>query len=66
MVVDEHTKFSDVAWNYAQLTRVEWPSRLGDEHNLGKGKRQQRIHALRDASRAYRGLSLTLRQQGGL
>lgn len=64
MEVDDHTRFSDVAWNNAQVTRVEWPARLGDELDTKKGNRRERASAVRDAARAYRGLALALRQQG--
>jgi Pentapeptide repeats (8 copies) len=67
MHVDERTKLADVGWNDAIVTRVKWPSRLGDEVAISEAKgRPDRIAAIRDAERAYRGLSLALREQGWL
>jgi hypothetical protein len=67
MRIDKHTKVGDVGWNGAIVTRVRWPSRLGDEFAISeKSERQARTAAIRDAERAYRGLSLALRDQGWL
>lgn len=65
---DQHTELGDIIWNDALLTRVEWEQvqRLGDEaFNLGRAKnRTQRIVALRNAARAYKGLAALLKSQG--
>jgi hypothetical protein len=65
IVLDEGSKLSDVAWNNAQLTRVDWPTRLGDEARIKRAsKRRARVDAYRDAIRAYYGLAKALEAQG--
>jgi hypothetical protein len=64
--LDNRTRLVGVVWNGVPLDVVAtWPTRLGDEQGIVKAKgRQWRIHAYRDAARAYRGLCLALRSQG--
>jgi hypothetical protein len=66
--IDANTKLSDVVWNGALLTRVSWSDAktLGDEKDIAKNSGKARIIAVHKAARAYRGLSLALRQQGML
>jgi uncharacterized protein YjbI with pentapeptide repeats len=64
--LDTHTQLGDIVWNGAPLTRVDWGKapRLGDEDAITEAKtRADRISALRDATRAYRGLATALRSQ---
>jgi uncharacterized protein YjbI with pentapeptide repeats len=65
---DEHTQLSDVIWNGALLTRIDWGhiARLGDEDfNLARGaKRGEMVEGLRNAARAYNGLAGALKAQG--
>ncbi len=65
--LDGQTRLLDVAWNGAILANVRWEQvpRLGDEVTIKAAKsRAERIKALRDAARAYRGLAKSLQAQG--
>lgn len=66
ITLDKHTKLGDVVWNGAPLTRVDWSRAptFGDEEAITAAKtRKDRIKAIHDASRAYRGLTTALRSQ---
>ncbi|HEV2238675.1 MAG TPA: pentapeptide repeat-containing protein, partial [Ktedonobacterales bacterium] len=66
-VLDTSIWVADVAWNNALLTQLDWSAvrRIADEaaarHAASRRERIQYYHA---ASRAYRGLTVALRQQG--
>lgn len=68
--LDEHTRLGDISWNGVPLARVDWNQipRIGDEEAVIKARKAHRndivVQACREASRAYRGLSINLRQQG--
>lgn len=67
--LDGKTCLSDVFWNGAPLVNVDWSQAaiLGDESAIeatSRRSRQRRVQTLRQAARAYRGLSLSLRAQG--
>lgn len=65
--LDQHTQLADVVWNNVPLTRVDWSKvpHTGDEDAIKKAMtRADRIDALREAARAYHGLSSALRAQG--
>jgi hypothetical protein len=65
IVLAVNTKPSDVAWNSAQLTRVGWPSHLGDEARIKRAsKRRARVDACRNAIRAHSGFTKALEAQG--
>jgi len=67
MVLDADTRLLDVSWNGAILVGVEWQQvpRLGDEADIKAATtRKERVQALRDAARAYRGLAKALQAQG--
>ncbi len=73
IIFDDKTRWGDVHWNGATLTLIDWSQapRLGDEvvvDNALPGRkrhiRRMRADAYREAARAYRGLSLALREQG--
>ena len=65
--LDGATQLLDVAWNGAILANVQWEQvpRLGDEADIkAASTRKERLRALRDAARAYRGLAKALQAQG--
>jgi Pentapeptide repeats (8 copies) len=67
IALDTNTWLGDVAWNGAQLTRVDWTQApmLGDEQAIKEAKkRRECIEAVRYAARAYHGLAVALREQG--
>jgi uncharacterized protein YjbI with pentapeptide repeats len=80
VALDQMTRLGDVLWNSVPLTQVNWNQvkTLGDgediparivqirrDKTLGRKERSQRIVAMyRDVARAYRALSIVLRQQG--
>lgn len=62
-----NTRLLDVAWNGANPTALRWDvvPRLGDEADIkAAASRAERVTALRNAARAYRGLSKALQAQG--
>lgn len=67
ITLDTETQLRDIDWNGTSLTRIAWDQipRLGDEAAIREAKsRPKRVAALREAARAYRGLSIVLRTQG--
>jgi uncharacterized protein YjbI with pentapeptide repeats len=65
--LDATTRLLDVAWNGAILVNVAWEQvpRLGDEADIKAAtSRKERVQALRNAARAYRGLAKALQAQG--
>ncbi|HEY8324320.1 MAG TPA: pentapeptide repeat-containing protein, partial [Ktedonobacterales bacterium] len=78
--LDTRTRLGDILWNGAPLTQINWHQvkTLGDEDevsarvtqirqdkSLSRKERRQRVAATnRDVARAYRALSIALRQQG--
>lgn len=66
-LLNEKSRLLDVAWNGAILANVPWDklTRLGDEDDIKAAtSRIERVNALRDAARAYRGLAKALQAQG--
>ncbi|HUY76595.1 MAG TPA: pentapeptide repeat-containing protein, partial [Ktedonobacterales bacterium] len=64
---DDGTCLLDVGWNGAVLANVRWETllRLGDEDDIKQATtRKDRVEALHDAARAYRGLAKALQAQG--
>lgn len=80
ILLDGKTQLGDVVWNGVPVAQVDWKQIriLGDEANLeakvasingnkGLSRRERRLQiarANRDVARAYRTLSIVLRQQG--
>ena len=65
--LDSGTRLLDVFWNGAILALVDWNQmpRLGDELDIKDAtNHQQRVRALQNAARAYRGLARELDTQG--
>jgi hypothetical protein len=64
---DRNTLCHGIRWRNAQLSLINWRqvTRLGDEKLARRTKnRRERVEAYRKAALAYRGLSLTLQEQG--
>jgi hypothetical protein len=64
--LDAQTRVGSVYWNGVTVQGLPgWPATLGDERGIGVAKnRTTRIRTYREASRAYRNLSIALRSQG--
>lgn len=65
--LDVKSRLLDVAWNGAILANVRWEDvpRLGDEAAIKASQtRAERVVAIRNAARAYRGLAKALQAQG--
>jgi uncharacterized protein YjbI with pentapeptide repeats len=60
------TRLGDIVWFGTPLTQVRWEQArtLGDELDIAGTVGEERARAYRDATRAYRGMWTTLRQQG--
>jgi len=64
---DTDTKIADIIWENVSLAQINWDNlpRLGDEKEIRHAKSSQdRIQKLQAAIRAYRSLSITLKNQG--
>lgn len=65
--LDAESHLLDVSWNGAILANVRWERvpRLGDEADIKAAQtRAERVAAIRNAARAYRGLAKALQAQG--
>jgi uncharacterized protein YjbI with pentapeptide repeats len=65
--LDSTVRLLDVAWNGTILANIQWEQvpLLGDEADIKAATtRTKRVHALRDAARAYQGLAKALQAQG--
>lgn len=62
----EGALLADVSWDHTNLAKVNWPDRLGDEHQTHnrESSKEDRLRAYETAIRANRQLVLVLRAQG--